>query len=241
MRIAIVGGTGTVGREVAAELHKRGHDVRVLARHAPQWPVDLLTGERARRRPEGRRGRGERRQRRPASCWWTARSACCAPAPAAPSRGGLGRRHRPRAVRLPQGQARPGAARARVGRAVHDRARDAVPPVRGRSSCSARRGSASSRSRRCRCSRSTRARWAARWPTRPRPSRPARSRSSPGPRCSACASWWSCGAAGRGSHALALTLPLPGAKGRALRAGALTEPGAWRGSVRFGEWLAAAA
>src|SRR3954447_19893540 len=45
MRIAIVGGTGTVGREVAAELHRRGHDVRVLARHAPQWPVDLLTGD----------------------------------------------------------------------------------------------------------------------------------------------------------------------------------------------------
>jgi uncharacterized protein YbjT (DUF2867 family) len=43
-----------------------------------------------------------------------------------------------------------------------------------------------------------------------------------------------------GSHALPLTLPLPGAKGRALRAGALTEPGAWRGSVRFSEWLAAA-
>src|SRR4051794_35784103 len=32
MRIAIVGGTGTVGREAAAELERRGHDVRVLSR-----------------------------------------------------------------------------------------------------------------------------------------------------------------------------------------------------------------
>src|SRR3954468_21432890 len=45
MKIAIVGGTGTVGRAAAAELSRRGHDVRVLARHAPQWPVDLLTGD----------------------------------------------------------------------------------------------------------------------------------------------------------------------------------------------------
>jgi uncharacterized protein YbjT (DUF2867 family) len=45
MRIAIVGGTGTVGREAARVLAERGHDVRVLSRHAPQYPVDLATGE----------------------------------------------------------------------------------------------------------------------------------------------------------------------------------------------------
>jgi hypothetical protein len=36
-----------------------------------------------------------------------------------------------------------------------------------------------------------------------------------------------------------VSLPLPGATGRALRAGALTEPGAWRGAVRFADWLGA--
>jgi uncharacterized protein YbjT (DUF2867 family) len=43
--------------------------------------------------------------------------------------------------------------------------------------------------------------------------------------------------AATGAHALALPLPLPGAAGRALRAGALTDPGAWRGRLRFAEWL----
>ena len=44
MRIAIVGGTGTLGRPVAAELSERGHEVRVLSRHAPEYQVDLTTG-----------------------------------------------------------------------------------------------------------------------------------------------------------------------------------------------------
>jgi uncharacterized protein YbjT (DUF2867 family) len=45
MNIAIVGGTGTVGAEAARELTARGHAVRVLSRRAPQYPVDLATGE----------------------------------------------------------------------------------------------------------------------------------------------------------------------------------------------------
>jgi uncharacterized protein YbjT (DUF2867 family) len=45
MNIAIVGGTGTVGREAARVLDERGHTVRVLSRHAPEYPVDLSTGE----------------------------------------------------------------------------------------------------------------------------------------------------------------------------------------------------
>jgi len=53
MRIAVVGGTGTAGRLVAAELVRRGHDVLTLSRTAPDPPVsgathrriDLLTGE----------------------------------------------------------------------------------------------------------------------------------------------------------------------------------------------------
>ena len=35
MLIAVTGGTGTLGREVVAELARRGHELRVLARHAP--------------------------------------------------------------------------------------------------------------------------------------------------------------------------------------------------------------
>lgn len=44
MKIAIAGGTGTLGRQVAAELVTRGHDVRVLSRTAAEYRVDLTTG-----------------------------------------------------------------------------------------------------------------------------------------------------------------------------------------------------
>jgi uncharacterized protein YbjT (DUF2867 family) len=44
MRIAIVGGTGTLGRPLAEVLSAAGHDVRALSRSAPDWPVDLRTG-----------------------------------------------------------------------------------------------------------------------------------------------------------------------------------------------------
>lgn len=44
MKIAIAGGTGTLGRQVADELRARGHDIRVLSRGAPQYRVDLTTG-----------------------------------------------------------------------------------------------------------------------------------------------------------------------------------------------------
>lgn len=44
VRIAIAGGTGTLGRHVTAELSERGHEVRVLSRHAPEYRVDLTTG-----------------------------------------------------------------------------------------------------------------------------------------------------------------------------------------------------
>jgi uncharacterized protein YbjT (DUF2867 family) len=45
MTIAIVGGTGTLGRQVAAELEARGNQVRPLSRHAPEYRVDLATGD----------------------------------------------------------------------------------------------------------------------------------------------------------------------------------------------------
>lgn len=44
MKIAIVGGTGMLGRPVAAELRERGHEVRVLSRSGPTGRVDLTTG-----------------------------------------------------------------------------------------------------------------------------------------------------------------------------------------------------
>jgi uncharacterized protein YbjT (DUF2867 family) len=43
MRIAVVGGTGTVGRHIASALALQGEDVRVLSRHT-EHPVDLTTG-----------------------------------------------------------------------------------------------------------------------------------------------------------------------------------------------------
>jgi uncharacterized protein YbjT (DUF2867 family) len=45
MKIAVTGGTGMLGRQVAAELRSRGHEVRVLSRSAPEYRVDLTTGE----------------------------------------------------------------------------------------------------------------------------------------------------------------------------------------------------
>jgi uncharacterized protein YbjT (DUF2867 family) len=44
MRIAIVGGAGTLGKHITAELSRRGHEVRVLSRSSPVFPVDLSTG-----------------------------------------------------------------------------------------------------------------------------------------------------------------------------------------------------
>jgi uncharacterized protein YbjT (DUF2867 family) len=44
MRIAVVGGTGTIGRRIVALLADDGHEVRALSRCATQYPVDLATG-----------------------------------------------------------------------------------------------------------------------------------------------------------------------------------------------------
>lgn len=42
--ILVTGGTGTLGRLVAARLRADGHEVRVLSRHAPPYAVDLRAG-----------------------------------------------------------------------------------------------------------------------------------------------------------------------------------------------------
>ncbi|HTZ91583.1 MAG TPA: NAD(P)H-binding protein [Streptosporangiaceae bacterium] len=45
MRIAVVGGTGTLGKHIVATLAQRGHEVRVLSRGSPDFPVDLVSGQ----------------------------------------------------------------------------------------------------------------------------------------------------------------------------------------------------
>lgn len=45
MRIAIAGGTGTLGRYVTEQLRTRGHEVRVLSRSSSEHRIDLTTGE----------------------------------------------------------------------------------------------------------------------------------------------------------------------------------------------------
>jgi uncharacterized protein YbjT (DUF2867 family) len=45
MRIAVTGGTGTLGTPLVAELKTRGHEVRALSRHSAEHPVDLTTGD----------------------------------------------------------------------------------------------------------------------------------------------------------------------------------------------------
>ena len=44
MRFAVPGGTGTIGRRIAAVLAGDGHEVRALSRSAAEYPVDLTTG-----------------------------------------------------------------------------------------------------------------------------------------------------------------------------------------------------
>ncbi len=44
MRIAVIGGTGTIGRPVVAQLARAGHEVRALSRTASEYPVDLRSG-----------------------------------------------------------------------------------------------------------------------------------------------------------------------------------------------------
>jgi uncharacterized protein YbjT (DUF2867 family) len=44
MRIAVAGGTGTLGTPTVDELRLRGHEVRALSRHAADYIVDLTTG-----------------------------------------------------------------------------------------------------------------------------------------------------------------------------------------------------
>ncbi|MFI7358161.1 SDR family oxidoreductase [Streptomyces avidinii] len=42
--ILVTGGTGTLGAPVVARLRDAGHEVRVLSRHSPEHPVDLMDG-----------------------------------------------------------------------------------------------------------------------------------------------------------------------------------------------------
>jgi uncharacterized protein YbjT (DUF2867 family) len=44
MNVAIIGGTGTLGRHVVEQARARGHEARSLSRSSPDYPVDLTTG-----------------------------------------------------------------------------------------------------------------------------------------------------------------------------------------------------
>jgi len=44
MRVAVAGGTGTIGRRIVSVLARDGHEVRALSRGAAEYPVDLTTG-----------------------------------------------------------------------------------------------------------------------------------------------------------------------------------------------------
>jgi uncharacterized protein YbjT (DUF2867 family) len=45
VKVAVAGGTGTVGALLVRELSDRGHEVRVLSRKSTSFPVDLRTGD----------------------------------------------------------------------------------------------------------------------------------------------------------------------------------------------------
>lgn len=53
MRIAVVGGTGALGRHVVRALEAGGHEAGALSRSSPGHPVDLTTGEGLDRALEG--------------------------------------------------------------------------------------------------------------------------------------------------------------------------------------------
>ena len=44
MKVAVVGGTGTIGRRIVAALSRDGHEVRALSRRSAQYPVDVTSG-----------------------------------------------------------------------------------------------------------------------------------------------------------------------------------------------------
>ena len=44
MRVAVAGGSGTLGRHVVEELQSRGHEVRALSRRSTIHPIDLKSG-----------------------------------------------------------------------------------------------------------------------------------------------------------------------------------------------------
>jgi len=45
LTVAVIGATGMAGKPVVAELERRDHEVRALSRSSSSYPVDLLTGD----------------------------------------------------------------------------------------------------------------------------------------------------------------------------------------------------
>ena len=53
LTIAVIGGTGTLGRSVVAELRRRGHDVRAVSRNSAEYRADLKSGQGLRQAIDG--------------------------------------------------------------------------------------------------------------------------------------------------------------------------------------------
>ena len=137
MKVAIVGGTGMLGRQVAQELRARGHEVRIPQPPEPAAQDRPDHGRGSRRRPDGLRRRGRREQRVQARRGDTRRGHPSAARRGGDRRGGPPRRRVDRGLRagaagLLPGEGEPGARRGAGTRAVEPGPRHTVPRVHRR-------------------------------------------------------------------------------------------------------------
>ncbi len=244
----MVGGTGTVGRHVVAELAAPGHEVRALSRHAREHPVDLTTGAGLAAALDGvdvvvdaSSTATSLRHVRAAVVDGTRRLL-------AAERDARVRHHVLVSVvgchDVPMAYY---AAKVAQEREVADGACRGPSSRRPSSTSSSPRRSGPRRAgASCPCcaprsSRSPPPRRASRSRTPPCATRSAAPRPSQVPRCSTCATRRAPGAP-RPARAPPVRVPLPGALGRALRAGGLTDPlPDVRGTTTFRDWLARSA
>ncbi len=246
MKIAVAGGTGTVGAHVVDVARTRGHDVVVLTRATG---VDLVSGAGLDAALVGADAvidvvSVSTLDAKESVAFFEATTRALLAAEEAASVGHhvalsiVGIDRAPRG--LLRGQARPGAARRGRARAVDDPAGDAVPRVRG-ADARARQGRAVPRRSEDAdaAGRGARGRRATRRPRRGRTGR-AGCATSRGPREESLVDMVRSYARAGGSRAWIPAVPLPGALGRAQRDGSLL-PGADadRGVQTYAEWLAA--
>ena len=244
MRIAVAGGTGTVGRPVVAAAQAAGHQVTVLSR---SHGVDVTTGRGLDAALDGVASvidvtnRPTTKRRVAVEFFETASTHLLEAGRRAwrgPSRGAVDRGRRPGRPRLLRRQAASGGGRPRQRSPGHGPAGHAVPRVRGAAD-RARSGPAGARCRGCAASRSRPSRWPMRWSPWP-PDRPmGRAPELAGPEPREMSDLVRLVLRARGVRRVVLPLRVPGAAGRAMACGALlpTAPGP-RGRQTFEQWLA---